>query len=147
MKKTFLLLSSFSFLFINVVAQNNLPPVYEIKTDTASVSFPDSCWQMLGDVSGNWTIDQVSQPPVSDKFHPDTDIADSSIKTYWIRLRLKNSMPHEAQVYFRGAYPFFFDLYLKKDGSWWHQKTGPFVPLSHRDGLKNSFRIPLTIDP
>src|SRR5262249_12336644 len=129
------------------VAQNSMPPVYEIKTDTASVDIPDSCWQMLGDANGDWTINQVTQSPLSEKFHRGSDISDSSIETYWVRFTVKNSMTHEARITMtRSGYSFFFDLYTKEDSGWRHQRTGPFVPWSERDGIRNNYQIPLVID-
>ena len=54
--------------FVNTIAQNNLPPVYEITTDTAvNISLDDSYWEMLEDPKGNWTIDDVRRLPVTDK--------------------------------------------------------------------------------
>ncbi len=50
--------------FADTAAQNNLPPAYEIKTDTAgNVILDDAYWQMLEDPGGELTIDQVSQSP------------------------------------------------------------------------------------
>jgi len=66
-----------AMFFMKTNAQDNLPRVYEIKTDTASINIPDSCWQMLGDAEGEWTINQVSQSLLSGKFHQNADIADS----------------------------------------------------------------------
>ena len=83
------------------MAQNDLPPAYEIKADTTSVTIPDSCWQMLEDPDGKWTINQVSQLPLDKKFHSNTGI-NSSINIYWIRYRIKNNMAHEAKISFAG---------------------------------------------
>ena len=49
------------------------PPAHIIDTDTLDyVTIRDSACQMLEDAQGAWTIDQVTQPPLSDKFHPDS---------------------------------------------------------------------------
>ena len=87
------------------IAQNNLPPAYEIKTDTAvAIRLDDTYWQMLEDPQSKWTIDEVSRPPLADKFHVNTTKTngifevDYSIKTFWLRYRFKNSMRHEARI-------------------------------------------------
>ena len=72
MKKLFAFL-----LFVCVVSmafgQNNLPRFFEITTDTAAnIVLDDAYWQMLEDPEGKWTIDEVSQSPIADKFHANT---------------------------------------------------------------------------
>ena len=95
----FLLFASFASV---AFAQNNLPPAFEIYADTASdIRLDDSSWQMLEDREGKWTIDEVSQPPVADKFHANaTKIkgVDYSINTFWLRYNFKNNMGHEARI-------------------------------------------------
>src|SRR6516164_2668011 len=112
MKRIYLALFLLLTLYAKVFSQNNLPPAYEIKTDTAYIHIPDSCWQMLEDAEGKATIDNVSQSPLSQKFHANTDIAKSTINTYWARFRLKDSMDHEARVYFPCGVS-MVDLYTK----------------------------------
>src|SRR5438045_590284 len=83
-------------------AQNNLPAAYEIKADTAvTVRLDDQDWQMLKDPEGKWTINEVSQSPLADKFHANTTKTkgiDYSINTLWFRYHFKNSMSHEARI-------------------------------------------------
>lgn len=72
MKRSSILLL-LTFLATTIFAQNNLPPVYEINTDTAvNIMLVDAYWQMLEDPDGKWTIDEVSQSPVADRFHANT---------------------------------------------------------------------------
>src|SRR5215831_12587075 len=98
MKKSSVIWLALVVSFLKTVAQNNLPPVYEIKTDTAAyIAFDDSSWQMLGDKTGKLTIDQVSQSPVADQFHNNTG-TDHSVNIYWFRYRIKNVMRHEARI-------------------------------------------------
>ena len=64
------------FLFVCFASiaftQNNLPPVFEINADTASDRLDDPYWQMLEDPGGKWTVDEVNQSPIADKFHANT---------------------------------------------------------------------------
>src|SRR5215831_18725793 len=101
MKKIFLVFFLFLLLSVKTFAQNNLPPVYEIKTDTAVANFPDSSCQVLEDAEGKYTIEQVSQFPLATKFHSNTGI-NHSVNTYWVRFRIKNDMIHEAKISFQG---------------------------------------------
>ena len=65
MKKLFAF-SLFVCLVSMAFGQNNLPPVFEITTDTATnIVLDDAYRQMLEDPEGKWTIDQVSQSPDS----------------------------------------------------------------------------------
>src|SRR4051794_28532877 len=147
MKKIFLELLLFLLLFVKTFAQNNLPPVYEIKTDSVNVNIPDSCWQMLADPHGKWTINEVSQSPLAEEFHSNTGI-NSSIKPYWVRYRIKNNMAHEAKITFHAYASSYFDVYIKNaDSTWQHKKTGFFLPWSEKDGYKKFDEIPFVINP
>src|SRR4249920_4260240 len=102
MKKLFFIWLMLELSFSQALAQNNLPPAYEIQTDTAvSIRLDDAYWQMLEDPEGKWTIDEVSQSPVADKFHANTTKikgVDRSINTFWLRYHFKNSMEREARI-------------------------------------------------
>jgi two-component system NtrC family sensor kinase len=150
MKKYFGLLIFLCSSFIGI-AQNSLPPVYEINTDTAvAITLNDAYWQMLEDPEGKWTIDEVSQSPVADKFHANTtkiNGVDHSINTFWLRYRFKNNMGHEARItipkdvsaavlYTRGS-----------DGKWNHKTTGKTVPWSKRDDLKRITTVTYIMQP
>ena len=53
-------------------AQHDLPPIYEIKSDTAfEQDLGNNYWQMLEDKEGKWTIDQITRPPFSNQFRND----------------------------------------------------------------------------
>ena len=139
------------FLLIKGAAQINLPPVYEIKTDTAMVQYLENrFWQILEDKDGQWTIEQVSKPPLSDKFHKrDTVIQgiDTVVKTYWFRFRLKNVMKVAAKISL-DAYFERDDYYvLDQKGFINHFVTGRNVPWKIKDGLKPRNFIPLTLQP
>ncbi len=68
MKKLFVIWFALGLSFVKVIAQNNLPPAYEIKTDTA-IKLDEAYWQMLEDKESELTIDQVSKSALADKFH------------------------------------------------------------------------------
>jgi hypothetical protein len=92
------------FIFVSVIntAQNNLPPVFEIKSDTGLInSLPDGFWQMLEDKEGKLSFAEVSKSPIVDKFHYNTakdKELNLSISTYWFRYVLKNTMDHDAKI-------------------------------------------------
>ncbi len=71
MKKVLLIWFLLWISFVSTTGQNNLPPAYIIKTDTAiAIRLNDAYWQMLEDPEGKWNIDEVSRPPIANKFHP-----------------------------------------------------------------------------
>jgi len=151
MKKLFLLSSLLLFVLINTNAQNNLPPVYEIKTDTAfEQNLNNTYWQSLEDKDGKWTIEQISASSLSDRFHDSLSrikTIDTTVQTYWFRYRLKNSMSREAKIALdarSGQVDFFVS---KADGKWIHFVTGYSYPWNKKDGLKNGNYIPLALQP
>ena len=90
------------FLFSETTAQNNFPPAYELKSDTGVyVPIDDSHWQMLEDHKGEWTVEQVKQPPISNDFHAnDSNVNGVDYRThfYWLRYRLKNTTSKTVDV-------------------------------------------------
>jgi two-component system NtrC family sensor kinase len=140
MKKVLLIWLLAMISFANAIAQNNLPPAYEIKTDkTVDITLNDAYWQMLEDRTGQLTIDQVSQSPLAEKFHPNNTTKkgiDYSIQAYWIRYRFRNSMKHEARITIQKNVT---DANLStriKEENWNHKRTGTGVPWSKRDDLE-----------
>src|SRR5580700_5062939 len=93
MKKVILLTLSCT-LATALIGQNKLPPVYEIKSDTALRQIlGNEFYQVLEDKKGGWTIEQVIKPPVSTLFHyraARLANRDTMSKTYWLRYTLKN---------------------------------------------------------
>jgi signal transduction histidine kinase len=154
MKNILFLLLVLLFSIAKAIAQNNLPPAYEITTDTAiNIRLDDTHWQMLEDPEGKWKIDEVSHPPIADKFHANTTqtegilSVDYSVNTFWLRYRLKNSMMHEARIQMPKKVT-YADLYIRgSDGKWNHKMTGTGVPWSKRDGLKRITTVTYTIQP
>jgi hypothetical protein len=140
MKKSLVIWLVLGSCFLKATAQNNFPPAYEIRTDTA-ITLDDAYWQMLEDKEGKLTIDQVSKPSLADKFHYNTTKTmgiDYSVRTYWLRFRFQNNMTHEIKV---GIWTdaTYADFYTPgSNGKWDHQFTGVGVPWSKRDGFKRS---------
>ena len=100
---------------VKLNAQDLLPPVYEISSDTISYELlPDSCLQILADKTGKWTIEQVSVPPLSNGFHAYQGIVNYSIQTHWLRYRLHNRMKTEINI---GVHDAKNDLMLENQRS------------------------------
>ncbi|HEY6977728.1 MAG TPA: ATP-binding protein [Chitinophagaceae bacterium] len=146
MRKVFTLLFVISLAFI-CAAQNNLPPVYEIKTNTAEyLRLNDSNWQMLKDSTGKFTIDQIIQSPFTDQFHFDT-LPEKGVNVYWFRYRIKNSMSQKEEIAIPENEP-YGDVYTQDiKGRWDHRRTGYNVPWSQRDGLKKTKMVLYTLQP
>src|SRR5215469_2554807 len=110
------------------VTQNNLPPVYKITTDTATSVVLDSAYcQMLEDREGKWTINEVSNSPIADKFHLNTTKTkgvDYSINTFWFRYHLKNNMDHEARIAIQEGilYADYVEFYSRTSNEQWNPK-------------------------
>ncbi|MCX6219937.1 MAG: ATP-binding protein [Bacteroidia bacterium] len=131
--------------------QTVLPPVFEIKSDTAYVqNIGNAYYQMLEDKSGKLTIQEVSSLPLSDKFHDRNEKSstrDTLSNTYWFRYRLKNSMGREAKIALNSVSE-YDDFYLAEpDGKWKHFMSGKFNDWDKKDGLKKSNFIPLVLQP
>jgi signal transduction histidine kinase len=135
-------------------AQTSLPPVYEIKADTAVSKIPDAYWQMLVDTTGKWTINDVKSPPIEDRFHPNntrqTGVGYSNLQHYWQRLILKNSTAKELKLIFGNRITRVdrFDLYVfRTSGKMDHLVSGSYVPYEKRDGYKNRWAVPVVLSP
>jgi signal transduction histidine kinase len=155
MKNTFFLLLLTLLSITNAFSQNNLPPVYEIRTDTAvTIRLDDYYWQMLEDTVGKWTIVEVNRPPIATKFHANTTKLhgilqiDYSIHTFWLRYRLKNGMKREVRIAIPKDNTTYADLYTHSSfGQWSHKITGAIVPWSKRADLKRIKTAVYTIQP
>ena len=142
----------FFVLFVNALqAQTGWPPVYEIKIDTAyNLDIDDKYCQLLEDPSGKLTIDQVSSPSFTSKFHANTTRTrgyDYNINTYWLRYRFKNTTPYPVKLVIpaRAAYAWLYTPIT--NNKWKVQKTGALVPWSERDGLKRFSQFLISIPP
>ena len=152
MIKLFLLSSAILSLNLITIAQDNLPPVYEISTDTSfHTELPNAYWQMLEDPRGKWTINDVSNSPVSNTFHSNTaknNQFNYSIHTYWFRFRLKNVKKNEATIGFGDESSEQAEVYaIGKNGKWERFENGSIVPWSILSGFKFFRYIPFVIKP
>src|SRR5215831_18416856 len=151
MREIFLVSLLSLLLSPKTIAQSNLPPAYEIKTDTTLTQYLDNNhWQMLGDRDSKWSIGQVSNLPLSNKFHKrDTVLqeTDTAVITYWFRYRLKNVMNVEAKISL-DAYSEQDDFYVfEQKKGYTHFLTGSLVPWAQKEGLKLSNSVPLILQP
>jgi two-component system NtrC family sensor kinase len=149
MRKYFLLF--FAFSISTVFSQNNLPPVFEITTDTALIdTLPHAYWQILEDKDGKLSFEQVNKSPVADKFHygtAKTNKLNFSVEVYWSRYLLKNVMDHDAKVCFP-TYGTQSDFYfITADGKITHKVNGFLTRWSKMNGLKLYNYIPVIIKP
>jgi len=121
--------------------QGDLPPVYEIVSDTVRLNELGAIfWQLLEDRSGQWTIENVTTPPLVQKFHAIGEKAEgidtTPTNTYWYRFRLKNAMPHEARIAL-GSEVEFYDLYvIKSNNLSAHYRSGSLRHWSEKEGLR-----------
>jgi signal transduction histidine kinase len=128
------------------IAQNNLPPAYEIKNDTAEqYIFPDSCLRMLEDRDGKWTINDVSTR-LNNQFHAYSAKPQGNnlpVNTYWLCYRLKNEMPWDASIAIN-CWADIDDFYiLSANGKWSHYSNGEIN--DKKDGYKIMEAIPVSI--
>ncbi len=140
------------FLFSETIAQNNFPPAYELKSDTGVyVTLDDIHWQMLEDKKGEWTVEQVKEPPISDNFHAnDSKVNGVDYRTnfYWLRYRLKNTMNKAVEVVLLNTTQADqTDFFLLDDANEsFHYTTGGLYPNKKKDGLKKINGIPVQIE-
>jgi signal transduction histidine kinase len=120
------------------IAQNNLPPVYEIKSDTALIdTLPNNYWQILKDTNGKLTFEQVSKSPVADKFHYDSPVGITHyITAYWSRFILKNVTDHKISIGFYDKGLQSSDWYIITDTEIIRKKSGFETPWSKNDDVK-----------
>jgi len=150
MGKTFALIVLLFSGFPAAIAQNSLPPVYEIKTDTTIMQIvPQQYWQMLPDKGGKLKIDDVSKLPLTDHFYfrGQPTNADTIENVYWIRYQIKNVTDREAKISLNSLSD-YDDFYLKKPvGGWTHFSSGTSRKLDNKDGLKYVDIIPIILKP
>ena len=152
MKKFFFSLYFLMLLFNETTAQSSLPPAFELKSDTGVyVTIDDGYWQMLEDQKGEWTVEQVKQPPISDDFHAiDSKVNGVDYRThfYWFRYRLKNTSNKTVEVVLLNTTQADqSDFFLFDDGNEsFHYTTGILFPYKKKDGLKKINAIPIQIE-
>ena len=137
-------------LLVNtVVAQQNLAPVYEIKTDTISdTKLPDNYWQMLPDQTGKWTINDVSKALLTNNFYFRNAVpenTDTTSNVYWFRYRFKNTMSTKAKISIHAHFEEDNIYVIDSNKKITHYLTGDYVDWNKKDGFKASDKIPLIL--
>ncbi|WP_138993548.1 ATP-binding protein [Larkinella sp. C7] len=130
-------------------AQQPWPPVFEIKTDSGRVKVDTAHFQILADLAENYTFEQVQR---SDSFRYDSHYnPNRNSHVYWIRMRVKNTLPHDLNLYYGDFYASYLDLYrLDASQRWQHQRTGDLVPenqIPDRNGNKERSRLFIHLRP
>jgi two-component system, NtrC family, sensor kinase len=150
MKKTLALLLLLFAGFLQATAQNSLPTVYEIKTDTTYLQIvPEHYWQILPDKGGKLKIGDVSKLPLADHFfyRGESTNSDTIENVYWLRYQLKNTLAREVKISLTSISD-YDDYYLQKpDSGWVHFSSGSSREIGEKDGLKYVNVIPLNLKP
>ncbi|OOQ62153.1 sensor histidine kinase [Mucilaginibacter pedocola] len=138
----------FILLSAGAHAQTGQPPVYEIKTDTASIYWLDSpYYKILPDPSEKLTLKQVRAmafPQLKEEFFR---MKDFSINVYWLNYRIKNSMAKPLNVAIGSSISRFDVFAIDSAGRVTQKTTGYNVPFSQRSGLKRFRRAVFTLAP
>ncbi|MBC8153403.1 MAG: histidine kinase [Bacteroidetes bacterium] len=133
-------------------AQTGLPPVYEINKDTTYYAIDTAHFQLLEDLTGKLTIDQISQPQFSGKFYYDSfKNLDRNAPVYWLRMRVRNNLSKPARLLYNDFNSDYFDLYTRTENSHWlHQQTGYLRPRSQttmHNGVQERGRLSVVLQP
>src|SRR6476620_10401310 len=119
MRKVSFLILFLVFLASRDDAQNNLPPVYQIKADTMLFDTLDNqYWQLLEDKDGKYSFSEIVKPPLSSEFHfnkEETLDRNYNIHGYWTRFVIQNIMDHAARICLGDSHRFqndYSDFYL-----------------------------------
>jgi len=137
-KAFFVLFFSCMLVSFTGFTQAQLPPVYEIKTDTVQEQIIDSVyWQKLEDKEGKWTFSDVSKEPLSGRFHIQVE-SPPIAHTSWQRYRLKNTLQKAIKIAFTSSAD-FYDLYVKRDtGTVTHLRSGVLRKWAEKDSYKSA---------
>jgi two-component system NtrC family sensor kinase len=148
------LLSFFSLM--ETIAQNNLPPVYEIRTDSIlHDTLLNNYWQVLSDKDGKLSFYDISRQPIVNRFHDTTKRVlqtDLTIHCFWFRYVLKNATDHTAKVCF--GEPFLSSVneesdfyFIDSSGRVTHVANGLSTPWTKLTGIKEYRLLPVELKP
>ncbi|MBD2699917.1 histidine kinase [Spirosoma sp. BT702] len=116
-------------LLSGAYAQQGWPPVYDIKTDTSMLTLDTTYFQILEDRSGELSFDQVRRN--TSFYHGSFFDSHRRSHVYWLRMRVRNTLPDTLNLYlcdFSGSY---LDLYWQNAKQQWiHERTGVLIPKS-----------------
>lgn len=129
-----------------MIAQQNLPPFFIIKTDSASFCHIRSPYlQLLADPQERYSLEQVMKSPASAFFRAAEESSGKKrYDTYWVRFRIRNTLSHEVTVYFPTEHD-RLDQYSFEGSKVLHHKTGYSVGWQKRDGHKFLRALPLQL--
>jgi two-component system, NtrC family, sensor kinase len=146
MKKLLCIIFFGTSFLADCFTQNNLPPVYYLTLESDYYKLDTAHYQVLEDWNNNLTFEQVLQSPQNEQFHYNSDTeVDKKPRTYWVRMRIKNTQEDNIKVYLLNNGSDYFDMYQRDTaGEWTHQRTGNLVSLSQTDnssGLNEQSQI------
>jgi two-component system, NtrC family, sensor kinase len=146
MKRVICLIFFGASFLADCFTQNNLPPVYYLTLESDYYKLDTTHYQVLEDWNNNLSFEQVTQSPLSEQFHADSNTEnEKKPRTYWVRMRIKNTEADNIKLYLLNNGSDYIEMH-KRDttGEWTHQKTGNLVSLSQTDnssGLNEQSQI------
>jgi two-component system, NtrC family, sensor kinase len=135
MKKLLCIIFFGASFMADCFAQNNLPPVYYLTLESDYYKLDTAHYQVLEDWNNNLTLEQVLQSPQNEQFHTYSDAeTDKKPRTYWVRLRIKNTQEDNLKLYLLNYGIDYIDIHRRDTtGEWTHQRSGNLVSLSQTD--------------
>jgi two-component system, NtrC family, sensor kinase len=146
MKRVLCLIFFGASFLADCFTQNNLPPVYYLTLESDYYKLDTAHYQILEDWNNNLSFEQVTQSPLNEQFHADSNAEnEKKPRTYWVRMRIKNTEADDIKLYLLNNGSDYIEMH-KRDttGEWTHQKTGNLVSLSQTDnssGLNEQSQI------
>lgn len=145
--KRLLLFLGLLMQFTWLSAQDTLPPVYELRSDTTVNAMPDQYWQMIEDPENEFRFPSIT---TSKGFHKNTTrengVGFNGVKTIWLRMRFKNSSGKDQEMVFGVPAAFRNDLWvIRSDGKTSHLLTGWGIGFNQRDTFqtRNGILVPI----
>ena len=130
-------------------AQTSVPQTFVITADTAAeIKIERKYLRIWDDSIGTTEFKKVSNPTISNRFKEfdTTRTFDFSIKTFWYKLKLKNSLNKKVEIGLP-AKALQNDIYFADSTlQWQHLKTGAGYNKSTRDGYQLLNVATLTLD-
>lgn len=129
-------------------AQKEQPPVYQIKTDTASIAWLDSpYYKILPDPGAKLKFMQVRVMPFQSLKVENFRIKDFATNVYWLNYRVKNTLAKAVTLAIAAGVS-RDDVFAVDSTGHVVQKTfGQDVPWSQRSGLKRFRQAIFTVQP
>ena len=121
------------------LAQPSTPKTFLITTDTVpELELNTTYWRVWDDSTTNTNFNVVSNPNFNNRFRQfdTTQKFDFSVKTFWYKLKLKNTLNKPIEIGLR-TYQMHADIYYSDSShQWQHLKTGSAYNKSLKDGYK-----------